>query len=81
MNYSLADRIVNVNNPIHTQAVNSPLVAFVADSLNKIYNYFDDTGMKLLAIHPSQHFSNPRYINSYAENDLDALLDMDIKYL
>ena len=66
---------------IHTQAVNSLLVAFVGDSWDKTYNYFDDTGLKLLTIHPSRHFPAPRYIYSYAENNLNALLELENKHL
>ena len=66
---------------IHTEAVNSLLVAFVGDSWDKAYNCFNETGLKHLAIRPSTHFPVPKYINSCVEGDLDALLDMEAKRL
>ena len=62
---------------MHVHTVNSLLVAYVGDSWDKAYDDFDDTGLKLLAIHSSRGHPVAKYVNSYAEGNLDALLELE----
>ena len=60
---------------IHVNTVNSPLTAFVGDSWDKTYDFFKDTGLKMLAFHPTRFTPNGTAFTFAC--DLDVLAELE----
>ena len=67
---------------IHVETVNSVSVASVGDLRDKTYNYFQSTGLRLLANRPSSTYPKAKYFGKGVnDGDADSVLKEEGEHL